>query len=485
MEKINYSKLKKQFEKSTDVQLRPFAINGISKFTAYIFCVDGLIDAQTFDEMVLRPLALNKKLPLCKNEEEIISLLKNGACYHAFVSETDDQDDLIFKVLSGNGAVFFDGGIALIFDVRQFESRSINEPQEESSIKGAKDCFVEAIRTNTSLIRRRLRTPDLVIEQGTMGKVSKCDYALAYIDNIANLQTVNELKQRINSIDFDNVPTVSFAEEFLVDNKSSIFPQAFYSQRPDRISSNLTDGRVALIIDGLPFVYMFPCQFVSLMQTSEDYSQNFIISSILRFLRYFCLIISLLLPAFYIAMTTFHTEMLPMQLAITIQNAKTQVPFTSAVEILGLLISFEILIEAGLRLSKNLGQAISIVGALVIGQASVDAKIVSPVVLIVAAVTAITSFTIPFNELSNTIRVLRFVIAIFAYIWGFFGITVSLTAILIHLCSLDNFGVSYLDPVTDSHSNRFRDTIFRFSVRNFKERPYKLAPKNVFKRGAK
>ena len=482
MKKINYSELKAQFKKSTDISIREFAVNGNAKFTAYIFCVDGLIDTQTFDEMVLRPLALNKKLPLCKSEDSIIELLKNGACYHAFASVTEDQDDLILKVLSGNAAVFFDGGKAVVFDVRQFESRAVSEPQEETSIKGAKDSFVESIRTNTALIRRRLRSPNLIIEQGTLGKVSKIDYAIAYIDNIADMNVVNKLKSRLKTIDFDNVPTPSFIEEYIVDNKYSLFPQAFYSQRPDRLSSNLTDGRVALIIDGIPFVYMFPCQFVCLMQTSEDYSQNFIISSALRLLRYFCLVISLLLPGIYIAMTTFHTEMLPMQLAITIQNAKTQVPFSSTVEILGLLLGFEILMEAGLRLSKNLGQAISILGAIVIGQASVDAKIVSPVVLIVAAVTAITSFTIPFNELSNTMRVLRFIIAIFADIFGFFGITISLTFLLIHLCSLDNYGVSYLDPVTDSHSNRYRDTIFRFAVNAFKERPYKVAPQNERKR---
>ena len=483
MKKINYNELNMQFSKSTDIELRPFTINANSNFTAYIFCVDGLIDALTFDEAVLRPLSLNRKLSECKTEDEIIELLIDGAAYHAFASITEDADDLVLKVLSGNAAVFFDNKKAVVFDVRKFESRSVEEPQEETAIKGAKDCFVETIRTNTSLIRRRLRTPNLIIEQGTLGKVSQIDYAIAYIDNIADMQIVKRLKNRLKAIDFDNIPTVSFVEEFVIDNKNSLFPQAFYSQRPDRVSSNLTDGRVALIIGGTPFVYMFPCQLVSLMQSPEDYSQNYLIISVLRVLRYTCMVISLLLPALYIAMANFHTEMIPMQLAISIQTAKADVPFNSFIEVFGLLIGFEILMEAGLRISKNLGQAISVVGALVVGQASVDAKIVSPVVLIVTAVTAITAFTVPFADLSNTVRVLRFVVAIFAALWGFFGITIITTAILIHLCSLDNYGICYLSPIADSRGNRFKDTIFRFKVSSFKLRPYKVAPYNIRKQG--
>lgn len=485
MKPIIYSELNEIFSKSTDIELREFIINANGQYKAYLFCVDGLIDTMNFDEAVLRPISLNEKLSECGSEDEIINLLKDGVCYHAFAGITDDADKLIQYVLSGNAAIFFDKGKAIYFDVRSFDKRSVEEPQEESSVKGAKDSFVESIRTNTSLIRRRIRSKHLIIEQGTLGKVSNIDYAICYIDNIANMQIVKRLKNRLESINVDNVPTASFIEENIIDNKNSIFPQAFYSQRPDRVSSNLTDGRVVLIIDGLPIVYMFPCQFVSLMQSPEDYSQNFFISSGLRFLRYFCMIISLLTPGFYIAITTFHMEILPMQLAISIQNVKTQVPFTTFVEVFGLLIGFEILMEAGIRLSKNLGQAISVVGALVIGQASVDAKIISPIVLIVVAITAITSFTIPFNELSNTVRALRFLIAISATIFGFFGIAIAVTVILIHLCSLDNYGVCYMSPLADTQENRWQDTIFRFKVKNFKLRPYKVAPINTRKQGGK
>ena len=483
MKPIIYSELKELFSKSTDIALRPFVINADSDFTAYLFCVDGLVNSMLFDESVLKPISVNEKLKECKTEEDILNLLKDGACYHAFAGITDDAEMLMQVVLSGMGAIFFDGGKAAFFDVRGFDKRSISEPQEESSVKGAKDCFVETLRTNTSLIRRRIRSPHLVIAQDILGKVSKIDYAIVYIDGIADEQVIARLKNKIKSIDIDNVPTSSFVEEFVVEHKLSIFPQTFCSQRPDSISSNLTDGRVALIIDGLPFVYMFPCQFNALMQTPEDFSQNYFISSSLRFLRYLCISLSLTLPAFYIAVTSFHTEILPMQLAMSIQNAKTEVPFTSFIEVLGLLLGFEILMEAGIRLSKNLGQAISVVGALVVGQAAVDAKIVSPVVLIVVAVTAITAFTIPYNDLVNTVRIIRWGIAFCAAIWGLCGMTVGVLIVLIHLCSLDNYGVSYLAPMVDAHRNRFQDTIFRFPVSNFKFRPFKVSPRNIRKQG--
>ena len=483
MKPIIYSELKKTFSKSTDIALRPIVINATTDFTAYLFCVDGMINSVLFAEAVLKPISINTKLSECETEDDIINLLKDGIAYHAFAGITDDAQMLMQVVLSGMAAIFFDGGKAVYFDVRLFDRRAIQEPQDESSVKGAKDCFVETLRVNTSLIRRRIRSPQLVIEQDILGKVSKIDYAIAYIDGIADKNVIERLKNRIKSIDIDNTPTLSFIEENVVEHKFSLFPQAFCSQRPDSISSNLTDGRVALIIDGLPFVYLFPCQFVSLMQTPEDFSQNYFISSALRFLRYLCLCITITLPAFYIAITSFHTEILPMQLAMSIQNAKTQVPFTSFIEVIGLLLGFEILMEAGIRLSKNLGQAISVVGALVVGQAAVDAKIVSPVVLIIVAVTAITAFTMPYNDLVNTVRVLRFGVAISAAVWGLSGMTVAVLLILIHLCSLDNYGVGYLAPLVDGHRNRWQDTIFRFVTSSFKLRPYKLSPTNIRKQG--
>ena len=240
----------------------------------------------------------------------------------------------------------------------------------------------------------------------------------------------------------------------------------------------MTDGRIALIVDGIPFIYVLPCQLPMLLQSPEDYSDNFIASSSLRTLRYVTMLLSLLLPGFYIAITTFHNQLLPVQMIVSIQQAKINVPFSSFVEVLGLLLSFEILIEAGLRLPKPVGQAMSIVGGLVVGQAAVSANIISPVVVIVVALTGIAGFTVPNSDLAIAVRISRFVLGILAGLAGFFGLMVGVIFILLHLCSLENFGVAYLAPFVDVKSMNLQDTIFRFPIHDFKYRPEGLAKKN-------
>lgn len=479
MAEISYKSLKEKFEKSKDISIRPVTVGGDGKITVYSFCVDGLVDAHVLDEAVLRPIINNNVLRDANSEQEVFTLLKAGVAYHAFADETDDADELIQSVLSGNCGVFFDGlKKALIFDVRSFDKRSVSEPQDEAVLKGAKDCFVETIRTNTALIRRRIRSPELVVEQQIIGRVQRTDIAIVYIEGLADEQLVKQLKNRISRIDIDNIAAPGFIEEFIIDNGSSIFPQAMYSQRPDRIASNLTDGRVCLIIDGFPTVYILPCQLVALMQSPEEYSQNYFVGSSLRFLRYICILVSLVLPSFYIALSDFNSEIIPLQLAISIQRSKMEVPFTSFVETIGLLIAFEILMEAGVRLSKSIGQTISIVGGLVIGQAAVEAKFVSTTVVIVVAATAICGFTIPSRDLANSFRVCRIGIAVLAAMWGLYGMTVGLLFIAVHLCSLDNYGMAYLMPLVDTGRNNFQDTVFRFKVNRFIFRPEKLASRN-------
>jgi len=251
-----------------------------------------------------------------------------------------------------------------------------------------------------------------------------------------------------------------------------------YTERPDRCCSNITDGRIALIIDGYPLIYLLPCQLPMLLQSPEDYAQSYIAGSAFRALRYITMLVSLLLPAFYIAVTTFHNQMLPVEMVLSIQEAKVNVPFSTWIEVVGLLFSFEILIEAGLRLPKMIGTAMSIVGGLVVGQAAVEANIISPVVVIIVALTGIAGFTIPNQDLSTAIRVTRFGLAICASLAGFFGLTIGMIFLLLHLCSIDNHGVAYLAPFVDTKSLDMQDTIFRFPVRNFKFRPDGIAKKN-------
>ena len=482
MEQIIQSQvIKELFSKSSDILVRPIKINQIG-LTISIFCVDGLINSELVDEGIFQTMHNDPYIKECKSEKEVMDYLLTGGTYDVFTKEETDFALLIKAVLSGNVAFIFDGEQkAIVYDVKKFDKRSISEPTEEGVMKGAKDSFIEVMRTNTALIRRRVRSEFLVVEALTSGRLSKTDMSLIYISSIANMDTVNKLRETIKEIDIDNISTPAFIEEYLIENKKSVFPQIMYSQRPDRIAANLTDGRIALAVDGMPFVYLLPCQLPMLMQSPEDYANHFFVGSALRMLRYIALILTLFLPAFYIAAATYQNQMLPVQLALSTQAAKQNVPFSSASEVIGLLICFEILIEAGLRLPKTVGTAMSILGGVVVGQAAVTANIVSPLVVVVVSLAGIAGFIVPNQDLSSGIRVIRFLFAVMAAIGGFFGLAVSLILLLTHLCSLDNYGVAYLSPFVDVDESNNRDTLFRFPVKYFTKRPQNIAPNNRMK----
>ena len=478
---INSIQMKEAFSKSSDILIRPVKINQ-NNITVSIFCVDGLSDAGLFDEVVLQSLKFDPYLQNCITEKAVMEYFLSGGAYHIFTKEESDFAALLKQVFSGNIAFLFDGEKkAIVYDMKKFEKRSVSEPTEEAVIKGAKDSFIEVMRTNTALIRRRIRSEYLVIESLSAGKLSKTDMSLCYISNIANMDTVNKIKEKIQAIDIDNISTPAFVEEYLIENKKSLFPQIMYTQRPDRISANLSDGRVALVVDGLPFVYLLPCQLAMLMQSPEDYANHFLVGSALRVIRYMAMIITLFLPAFYIAATTYQNQMLPVQMALATQAAKQNVPFSSAAEVLGLLVAFEILIEAGLRLPQAVGTAMSILGGIVVGQAAVTANIVSPLVVVIVALAGIAGFIMPNQDLSSGIRVIRFLFAFLAASAGFFGMAVGVIIFLTHLCSLDNYGIAYLSPFVDVNESNHKDTLFRFPVRYFRKRPHKIAPQNSTK----
>jgi hypothetical protein len=484
-QKINSVYIKELFSKSADIVVRPITLNQ-NGLTFSIFCVDGLINTGLVDEAILQALNNDQYLEKCKTGRQLMDYLLNSGAYHVFTKEETDYDKLIKFVLSGGVAFLFDTEQkAVVYDIRMFEKRSISEPTEEAVIKGAKDSFIEVMRMNTALIRRRVRSEYLVVESLTVGTLSKTDLSLVYISNIVNMDTVTKLRDVISEIELDNLSTPAFIEEYLIENKKSVFPQIMYSQRPDRIAANLTDGRIALVVDGFPFVYLLPCQLPMLMQSPEDYANHFYVGSALRMLRYISMLVTLFLPAFYIAATTYQNQMLPVQLALSTQAAKQNVPFSSASEVLGLLLCFEILIEAGLRLPKTVGTAMSILGGIVVGQSAVSANILSPLVVVIVSLAGIAGFIVPNQDLSSGIRVVRFVLAVVAAVGGFFGLAVGLIILLTHLCSLDNYGVAYLSPFVDVDESNHKDTLFRFPIKYFTKRPQKIVPENRMKQGTK
>lgn len=482
---INSQVINKAFENSADIVKRPINI-GHAGISVYLYAVDGLINTMMLDTAILLPISMDENIKACKSEREVMNYLMEGGAFHAFASEVKEYPLLLQYILSGMVALVFDKEQkALIFDVRTFDKRSVSEPSDEGVMKGAKDCFIEVMRTNTVLIRRRIRSEYLVIEQLNVGKLSKTDISLLYISNIADMDSVNKIRNIIKKMEIDNISTPAFIEEYLIDNKNSIFPQIMYTQRPDRASANLSEGKIAIIVDGIPFVYFLPCQLAMLMQSPEDYANHYFVGSSLRVIRYLSMIVTLLLPAFYIAATTYQNQMLPVQLALSIQQAKLNVPFSSAVEVLGLLVAFEILIEAGLRVPKTVGTAMSILGGLIVGQSAVSANLISPTVVVVVALAGISGFILPNQDLCSGIRVTRFALAFLAAVFGFFGLVAGLILMITHLCSLDNYGVAYMSPFVDIDESNHKDTLFRFPIHYFVDRPDKSIPQNKGKQNPK
>lgn len=478
---INGPLIKELFSKSGDIVVRPIKINQ-NNINVHLFCVDGLVNSQLVDEAILKNLKFDPYLEKLTTEREVMDYLLEGGAYHVFTKEELDYNLLLQYVLSGMAALIFDQEQkAVVYDTRAFEKRSIQEPAEEGVMKGAKDSFIEVMRMNTAQIRRRVKSEHLVIEQITTGRLSKTDMALVYISTVADMNTVNKIRDIIKSIDIDNISTPAFIEEYLVEYKKSVFPQIMYTQRPDRVSANLTDGRVALVVDGIPFVYLLPCQLPMLLQSPEDYANHYFIGSSLRIIRYISMIVTLFLPAFYIAATTYQSQMLPVELALSTQAAKQNVPFSSSAEVIGLLIAFEILIESGLRLPKSVGTAMSILGGLVVGQSAVSANLISPAVVVIVALAGIAGFIMPNQDLSSGIRFTRFMLAILAAFGGFFGLAVGLILLITHLCSLDNYGTAYMSPFVDIEDRDFKDTLVRFPIKYFNKRPKDVAPSNQVK----
>ncbi|MEK5059622.1 spore germination protein [Paenibacillus sp. FSL H7-0326] len=354
-----------------------------------------------------------------------------------------------------------DNDEALLFDLKGGLRRSVQEPQTEGVVRGPREGFTEMIRANTGLIRFKLKTPMLKMENFTLGTETKTSVVLAYIKGIACEELIDDVRQRIKKINIDGVLESGYIEELIEDHPYSPFPQLHYTERPDTVVANLLEGRFCILVDGTPFALLGPVTMWQMLQASEDYYERFFISNFLRWIRLFFMMVALFLPALYIAITTFHQDMLPTTLIISIAAAREAIPFPALVEAMLMEISFEALREAGVRLPKAVGQAVSILGALVIGQAAVTAGIVSAPMVIIVSMTGIASFTIPRFNFAITLRLLRFPIMILAGTLGLFGIVIGTVLISAHLTQLTSFGQPYLLGVSPYRKGESKDIIMR------------------------
>lgn len=462
--------IKEELANSDDLIIKEITIVGNKKIS--IVCIDGLVNSLLIDENIIKPLI--KMVDEAKQNREsgtekvsmpsIYKKIEEGLVPHIAIKEVTKMSDILTQVLCGASCLFITGvkEKAIIFDAKGYEKRAISEPTNENIIKGSKESFNETVRDNTALLRRRIANKDLKIREFEIGNVSKTRVAVTYMEGITDKEILESVIKKIKQMNVDSIiAPAKFEENFFSDSKS-IFPSMIYTERVDKFAANLIEGEIGILIDGMSIGYTVPAVFNMFFQVPEDYSFNYIMASFVRVIRYIAAFFTVFIPGFYVAIATFHPEMIPTELALSIIKSKEGVPFTSILEVIFMLVAFEMLIEAGARLPKLIGQTISIVGGLIVGEAAVNAKFTSPAVVVVVAIAGITGFLVPNQDLSNSFRIIRILLVIVAGMMGVYGLSLGLILVTYYLAKKESFGVPYLVPFTsNAFKNLTKDTMFR------------------------
>lgn len=472
----NLQYVKDMLGESADIVIREIRIGSGGTIKAGIIYTDGLSDSASLQNFILETLMLDiKETQLEENlttTPNLMDMLKDFAMTVGEIQDVTNFDDLFTSLISGDAIFLIDGySKGFIIGNKHWAERGVTEPTAQTVVRGPREGFSENLRINTALVRRIIKDPNLWMETRVIGRRSKTNIAIMYIKDVVDNSVLEELRARLDRIDIDGILESTYIEELIQDSKLSPFPTVYNTERPDTAAASLLEGQIAIIIDGTPFVLIVPALFTQFFQSTEDYYQRNEMASLLRLLRFFSFGISLLAPGIYVAIITFHQEMLPAPLLISLASQRENVPFPAFIEVVIMEIAFEILREAGLRMPRAIGAAMSIVGGFVVGTAAVEAGIISAAMVIVVSITAIASFVAPAYDIAIAGRMLRFAFIVLAAMFGFYGMTIGLIALILHLCSLSSFGVSYMSPLAPLDKPALKDVFIRAPLWKMTTRP--------------
>ncbi|MEN6325165.1 MAG: spore germination protein [Syntrophomonas sp.] len=478
--------LKPYIEKSHDIITHSFYLEGNPHLEAMAVYMNQVIDIEVLNLHILKPLILNcdREGVLGSGSNALIETIQKASITASRISRIDNLSSLVQKIFDGVSIVMIDGlDEVLAIDIHGGKYRNIDVPPAEQTMRGSREGFVERVDVNIALIRRRLRDPNLVVEKTLVGRRTRTEVAFLYIEDIADPQIVEKVKERVAQMDIDGIVASGYVEQFIEDDPSSLFPQVYTSERPDKLVPFLLEGRVVIIVDNTPLALAVPALFVQFLQAPEDYYERTLFSSYIRLMRYAAWIVAVSLPASYIALLSYQPELLPYDLLISFSKARVAVPFPVVFEALLMEIIIQMVVEAGLRLPQQIGQTVGVVSGIILGQAAISAKIASPIVILIISVSVICTYALPSSSLVLSTRVMRLPMMLLAASFGLFGLSFGSIIFLTHLVSLESMGVPYFAPLAPTRFADLKDTLIRTFMWKMNKRPVSIPSQNPQRQG--
>lgn len=477
----NLNRIREEFGESPDVIIRIFELGRLPQFRVGLVYIESLVDEKKIDEWVMKSLMLDSiQLQQPDSVQDAFDIIQKNALTIGKIEVLDRWRQVFSSLLCGDAVLFGEGWSRAISAANPGRAtKPVSEPGSQTVVRGPRDSFTESLLINIGMVRNRIKTPALRFRKLRIGNLTQTEVAVMYIQEIANDQIVHDVVTKLKSIEIDGILESGYIESFIENKTFTPFPTIFSTERPDVVAGNLLEGRVAILTDNTPYVLIVPATFNLFFQSVEDYYQRFDISTFLRLLRYTAFIVSFLAPAIYIALTTFHPEMIPTRLLINLAGLREGIPFPALIEAFIMELIFEVIREAGIRAPKPLSAAVTIVGAIVLGETAVQAGMVTPTMVIVVAITAISSFVNPSFNMAIAARMIRFIFMILAGTFGLLGITLALITTVAHMNTLYSFGTPYLAPFSPFIPADQKDTLIRLPFWALRKRPESVNPKKL------